>query len=401
MKDKVIRLARLFPAQGMIVKHPARFKVLACGRRFGKTAVAVDILCNHLLEGHAVAYFAPTYRMTKEVMGEMERILRPVIARTRLNDFRYDLITGGVLEFWPLGTAGEAVRGRKYHFAVVDEAALVASGEVWHAAIRPLLTDYQGGALFASTPRGRNWFWQLFQLGQDPTQRDWMSWHYPTTANPYIQPGEVEAARTSIPERVFRQEFLAEFLDDGGAVFRGIDRVCVGQYEPAREGGSYVFGVDWGRSNDFTAIAVFDAIHKRMVALDRFNQISWQAQRDRLAGLWEQYRPFLILAEENSIGSVNIEALQMEGLPVRPFTTTRESKRVLIEGLGLAIEREAVVLLDDAILKGELAGYAMEQTGTGWRYGAPAGLHDDTVMAAALGWAAADSYRTAPILDWW
>jgi hypothetical protein len=139
-----------------------------------------------------------------------------------------ELHTGGVFEGWSLSQgAGEMVRGRKYHFVVVDEAALFDSGDVWHGAIRPLLTDYEGQALFASTPKGRNWFWQLYQQGMSEDFPEWESWRFPTAANPYIKPAEIEAAKHGMPERFYRQEYEAVFLDDGGVVFRNVENTCV------------------------------------------------------------------------------------------------------------------------------------------------------------------------------
>ena len=146
-------------------------------------------------------------------------------------------------------------------------------------------------------------------------------------------------------------------------------------------------GVDWGRDNDATAIVVIDADSRRMVALDRFNQVSWSLQRGRLAAIYEHWKPAVIWAEANSIGSPNIEALQDEGLPVRAFTTTAKSKPPLIEDLALAIERADLALLPDEGLLSELASYAMERLPAGgYRYSAPPGLHDDLVIAAALAW---------------
>jgi len=95
----------------------------------------------------------------------------------------------------------------------------------------------------------------------------------------------------------------------------------------------------------------------------------------------------VVWAEENSIGAVNIEALQTEGLPMRPFQTTARSKTPLIEGLALALERGEIALLPDPVLLQELAAYSIERLpGGGYRYGAPPGLHDDTVIATALAW---------------
>lgn len=391
-----IRLPDLTPLQRQITESKARFRVLCCGRRFGKTTVALDLIADHLIAGHLVAYFAPAYRMTDEVWTKAEKMFAPLIKRTRKDEYRLDLLNGAVFECWTAGR--ETVRGRAYHFVVIDEAALVASSSLWYEAIRPLLADYQGSALFASTPRGRNWFHSLFSLGLDPSQDDWQSWQFQTAHNPYIKAEEVEDAREHMPERAFKQEYLAEFLEDGGSVFRGIDAVCISEYEPiAEDGKQYVFGVDWGKSEDFTAISVMD-ITGRQVVLDRFNQISYNVQRDRLKALYERFKPILILAEANSIGAVNIDALQAEGLPVRPFYTSGASKPALIEAFNLAIEREQIQLLNDAILKSELQAYEMSRTASGhWQYNAPVGAHDDTIIATALSLYAVQRYRSISV----
>lgn len=157
-------------------------------------------------------------------------------------------------------------------------------------------------------------------------------------------------------------------------------------------------GIDWGRDNDSTAIVVIDATTRRMVALDCFNQVSWSLQRARLVAIYKHWQPTVIWAEANSIGSPNIEALQAEGLPVRPFVTTAKSKPPLIEDLSLAIERRDLALLPDETLLGELASYRMERLPAGgYRYSAPPGLHDDLVIAAALAWYAAR--QSGPSID--
>lgn len=389
-----IRLSALHPAQQMVVDSRARFRVLACGRRFGKTTVAIDLMANMLLDGKRAAYFAPTYRMGAEAWRMLLELLRPVVRSAREDDWRLELRTGGVFEGWSLAQgAGETVRGRQYDFVVMDEAALLESAAVWHGAIRPLLTDTLGGALFCSTPRGRGWFWQLFHQGQNPDFPEWASWQFPTSANPLIQASEIEAARRDMPERVFQQEYLATFLDDGGAVFRNVEAVCNLPHPLAPsplhgEGEIYsgegcFFGVDWGKDSDFTCISAMTRSGQQ-IWLERFNQIGWEMQRGRLTALYERFRPNIILAEENSMGSVNIEALQSEGLPVRGFTTTSKSKAPLIDQLALAMERGEVQLLNDPVLKHELMSYGVSKTAQGWRYGAPSGGHDDTVMATAL-----------------
>ena len=383
-----VTLPQLHPHQQAIADHPTRFKVLCCGRRFGKTTLAVYLMARHMLDGGRVAYFAPTYAMSAEVWRELQRIMRPVIHHRSNHEHRLEIITGGVLDIWT--TSNETARGRSYHFVVVDEAALIPSSEVWNAAIRPLLTDTQGCALFASTPRGRNWFFELYGLGAEPTIQDYQSWTHPTADNPHIPVAELDATRQTLPARVFQQEYLAEFLTDGSAVFPNLAHVATAGPAAPEPGHTYVFGVDWGRDNDFTAVSVFDTTTMTQVKLYRMTGISYTSQRARLIDIAKAYKPITILAEANSIGTVNIEDLQAAGLPVRPFTTTNTSKTALIDALTIAIEQAQITLLNDEVLKHEMHAYQSERTPTGrYTYNAPPGIHDDTVIATAL------SYRAA------
>jgi phage FluMu gp28-like protein len=267
-----------------------------------------------------------------------------------------------------------------------------------------MLLERKGSALFLSTPNGRNWFWELYKLGLDPLEPEWSAHHFTSYDNPLIDPRELDSVKRNTPSRIWDEEYMAAFKDDAGQVFRGVQEVAnvPAGVEPV-PGRRYYFGVDWARDNDFTVIAVMDAEKRRLVYLDRFNQISWAVQRGRLKALFEKWQPAVIWAEQNSIGSVNIEALQAEGLPVRGFTTTAQSKAEIVEALALAIERADIELLNDPVLLGELMGFRLERLpGGAYRYGAPAGQHDDTVIALALAWyGVMRSPGGAGVVDWW
>jgi hypothetical protein len=187
----------------------------------------------------------------------------------------------------------------------------------------------------------------------------------------------------------YQQEILAEFLSGEGAVFRYIDeRATLTVQNAPLPDHRYVFGVDWAQSKDFTVIVVMDSTTREMMCYDRFNGIDWSLQRGRLRALYDKWKPQIIIAESNSVGSPNIEALQREGLPVRAFETTATSKPPLIESLVLAFDRDEIKVLNDRILKNELMAYERKVSPTTGRsqYSAPEGLHDDTVMALALAW---------------
>lgn len=395
------QLPALHALQKPIVAHDARFKVLACGRRFGKTTLAITEIQSALQHGAQVAYFAPTYRMVSEVWRILKRLNKPHTAHRSEDEHRIELINGAAVECWSL-KAADTVRGRAYDLIIIDEAAQFPNLEdAWNGAIRPLLTDRRGRAIFASTPRGRNFFYQLYLLGEDSTAPEWASFHAPTAANPFIAPSEILSAQSTMPARRFAQEYLAEFLADNSEVFRNVLAVSVLSPTLASDFADnprFVAGVDWGRAHDYTVMCVINADTRQEVALDRFNAVGWEVQRGRIKQLADKWRIDHIIAEANSIGEPNIQALQAEGLPIIGFTMTAKSKSPLIEALVLAIEKSDIQLIHDAVATGELLAYQTEQLkGGGWRYGAPTGGHDDTVIARALAWMAVHDHL--PMLE--
>jgi hypothetical protein len=205
--------------------------------------------------------------------------------------------------------------------------------------------------------------------------------------NPHIKPAEIEAARQELPEQIFRQEYLAEFLQNSGAVFRNID-ACLRADTGDHTGHQLFAGVDWGQKNDFTVISIICGTCRQEVELDRFNKIEWAFQRARLRAIADRWIVASTIVESNSIGSPNLEALQREGMSVRGFETTGSSKPPLIQSLALCLEREECHFLPDPVGRVELLSYESRVNSTTGRvsYSAPEGGHDDTVIARALAW---------------
>ena len=374
--------------QAQVMDSPARFKVVTCGRRWGKTELGMtSIITAALAENKRCWWLAPTRKMASQVWRDLKSTLKPLKSKQiSESERRIDLPGGGMIAIQSAWYP-DNLRGDGLDFVVLDEAAYM-NPQLWIQIIRPMLATTLGSALFLSTPNGRNWFYNLHQLGEDPQWSDWQSFHFTTADNPLIDPQELADVEALTPEHVWQSEYLAQFSDHSGQVFRGIsDAVAAESFDGPQPGHTYVAGVDWGRSKDYTAIAILDATAGKMVALDRFSGVGWDLQRQRLKTLVQRWQPQIIWAEANSIGEPNIEALNREGLPVRPFFTTSKSKSPLIESLALAIERNDIGLLDDPVLLGELADYSLQRLPSGaWRYSAPSGRHDDTVMATALAW---------------
>lgn len=381
-----VRLPRPHPGQRTILDSSARFNVVACGRRFGKTTLGINRLIGPALGGHPVAWFAPNYKYLTEAWRDFLRALGPVISRTNASERRLELITGGVLEFWTLEDP-DSGRSRKYKRVAIDEAAKARHLELaWNEAIRATLTDLEGDADFYSTPKGRNFFWRAFTWGQERRDGQWACWRMPTTANPHIKPSEVEAARKQLPDRVFRQEYLAEFLEDAGGVFRSVsESVDRGRDkpEPARSVGSYCLGVDLARVEDFTVLSVLDNTG-RQVFFDRFNQITWERQIASITDVAKRYGAAVVV-DSTGVGDPIFERLRNAGFDVQAYQFTNASKTRLIDDLAMGLERGRFRLMDIPEQTNELLAYQYELTPSrNLRMGAPEGMHDDCVIALAL-----------------
>jgi hypothetical protein len=189
-------------------------------------------------------------------------------------------------------------------------------------------------------------------------------------------------------QSAYKQEIMAEFLEGEGAVFRNIT-ACMNAPQTTPEdhkGHRIVAGVDWAKQFDYTAISVGCLDCHQELARDRYNQIDYHFQRERLKSLVDKWHAGTVLVEMNSIGVPNLEELQRDGLPVMGFNTTSSSKPKLIENLALALEQEEWQFQSDPIWTGELEAY--EQVVNPYtnrsKYSAPEGMHDDTVIARAL-----------------
>ena len=377
MSQKIIRVKvpELHAAQIKVMTERKRFNVLDCGRRWGKSYLSVRLMIKSAHKGEPVAYFAPTYKLLEGTFKEIYSRVSEIVVKKHENQF-IELDSGGSIEFWSLENP-LAGRSRKYKVAIIDEAAFNRNlWKSWTEAIRPTLTDLKGSAWFMSTPKGKNDFYKLWMRGQTG-EPDWMSWQMPTITNPFIDPSEIEAARRDLPELAFKQEYLAEFNDNVANPF-GLDyiRICTGQMsnEPA-----VCFGIDLAKSFDWTVI----------IGLDRFGTV---CHFDRFQRPWNETKEIIrrlpkaaIKIDSTGVGDPITEDIQRDRSDVHSFKYTSTSKQQLMEGLSAAIHQRRVIF-PEGVIKAELESFEYQMTGTGVKYTAPPGLHDDCVNALALAW---------------
>jgi len=382
--------AKPHPGQLEVHNSQARFKVLSAGRRWGKTRLGVNECLDAAAQGGRAWWVSPSYKTSEVGWRPLRQIARKIPnAEIRLVDRMVTLPNGGFVAVRSADNP-DSLRGEGLDFVVMDECAFMQK-EAWTEAIRPALSDRQGKALFISTPKGRNWFWENYMRGVNG-EEGWQSWTFPTSSNPYIEPAEIEAAKRDLPEMIFRQEYLAEFIDDSGGVFRRVQEAAVLEPKEYEQGRQYVAGVDVAASVDFTVVTVLDAETKEMVYLDRFNRVDYPVLIDRLEAVYKRYHLTSMVVESNSIGRPVIDELVARGLNIVPFTTTSATKQAIIQNLQAAFENGQILVLNDQILVGELLSFESKRNASGgFSYSAPAGMHDDCVLSLAIAWHGATS----------
>lgn len=219
----------LTPSQSIIAKDTHRFRVVNCGRRFGKTTLAVLEMIAKAVYGNdrQVCYIAPTYQQARDIAWqELKKLSLPAVHKINESRLEITLNTtqGGkstiLLRGWE---SIETLRGQKFDFIVVDEIASMRNWATnWQEVIRPTLTDVRGEALFISTPKGFNHFYDLYNLENKDT--DFKAFHFTTYDNPHIPTDEIEKAKKELTEDRFAQEYLADFRKTEGLVYKEFDR---------------------------------------------------------------------------------------------------------------------------------------------------------------------------------
>lgn len=252
----------LHSTQSIVAKDTHRFRVVNCGRRWGKTTLAVEEMKGKALSRpNKIAYIAPTYQQARDIAWEqLKKELQGAIVS--INQARLEIVTrtvqGGesliVLRGWE---SIETLRGQSFDFIVADEISSMRNFWIsWQEVIRPTLTDRKGEVLFISTPKGFNHFYELFNL--ESKDNDFKSFHFTSYDNPTIPADEIDKARQQLTEDRFAQEYLADFRKTEGLVYKEFDRDRH-IYEPNSLKVSFVesiAGVDFGFTHPCAVISI-------------------------------------------------------------------------------------------------------------------------------------------------
>ena len=378
--------------QAEVWNDNSRFKILTAGRRGGKSELGVmmmgAIARDNALKGKegVIWVVLPTSKELPTIWRKFKRIIpeewitdksgtekRPdfykfndVVLQFRSADRQEGLVAEGLRAVW------------------MDEAGIMLrDNDIWQEYIRPTLIDYEAPAFISGTPKGKNKFFELFTKGQDDAEEEYASFRWTSYENPYIPAKEIERIAEDMPERIYQQEILAQFLDDSAGVFRGVNDAVTGYSDKPTQ----VVGVDLAKAEDFTVLIGLDE-DGQVTYYDRFNELSWPLQKKRIVSLSNTTDAYFLI-DSTGVGDPILDDLKNEGVRCEGFKFTNSSKAQLVEGLEIAIEEQNIGLPEEDVLLNELKAFSYEVTRSGnMRYSAPSGLHDDCVMALGLAWQA-------------
>jgi len=357
--------------QRQILDSNKRFIVVMCGRRFGKSELSQILGITEALKGGSVAYVTPTYGLAQVFF---ERLTKTLPFKNNISKLKIYCPNEGSIEFFT-GERLDNLRGRKFHLVIIDEAAFISDLEDgWSNSIRPTLTDYEGRAVFLSTPRGKNFFYSLFMK---QGENDWQSFKFSTYDNPHINPREIDDARIQLPDVVFNQEYLADPAENSANPFgNAFIRRCI---KPLSAQTIVCYGIDLAKSVDFTVIIGLDK-SGNVAYFDRF-QLDWHNTKETIKRL----PPAPIIVDSTGVGDPILEDLLREGVNIEGLKFTSQSKQQLMEGLASAIQ-QAKIGFPEGVIVDELDVFEYQFTANGVRYSAPSGFHDDCVVSLALAW---------------
>ena len=370
-----------------ILESKAKYHIINTGRQIGKTITLENLMLYWAINNAPVKilFVAPVYSQTTRVHKEMMLAISGsgLVKQNNYSENFIEFTTGSTITFRS-AERYDNIRGGTYDFACIDEAAFIKD-DAWPEAIRPTLLVKGKKVVMASTPKGKNWFYNIAMLGKSPDYPNYKFYTATSFDTPFISKEELEEAKKTVPENVYKQEYLAEFLDGGGEVFSNLPAIEFNQW-PNPTGQIYA-GLDIARASDFT-VCTFMTSDGNIIDIYRNNKDSWNKITQDVIELIKKYNAN-VLVETNGVGDPIYSNIKDEWQNTHPFTTTSKSKNEIIEGLILDVNEANIAIPSKQLFEPlqsemETFTYTYNPKTRSVKYGHPNGLKDDTVLSLAL-----------------
>jgi len=275
---------QLLDWQQQVWEDPTRFKIVAAGRRTGKSRLAAWMLIVNALQadrGH-VFYVAPTQGQARDIMWQtLLELAHPVVSNAHINNLQIKLVNGATISLKGADRP-ETMRGVSLKFLVMDEYADMKP-EVFEQILRPALADQKGAALFIGTPMGRNHFYDLYKYAELEDDESYTAWHFTSYDNELLDPDEIDLAKKSMSSYAFRQEFMASFEARGSEMFKE-EWVKFGE---APEIGDYYISIDLAGFEDVSKKRTKNSkLDESAIAVVKVNENGWHLE-NIIYGRWD------------------------------------------------------------------------------------------------------------------
>tara|TARA_R110000822_G_scaffold95196_7_gene217854 strand:+ start:1599 stop:2822 length:1224 start_codon:yes stop_codon:yes gene_type:complete len=373
----------------LMEKPGVKFIILTTGRQWGKTLLGQNMLLKWALENtkSRSMWVSPVYSQAKKVFDTLVQAVggTAVVKGINRSELRISFINGSSIIFRS-GERADTLRGNTVDYLVVDEAAFIKD-DVWNMVLKQTTMVKGKKVLFISTPKGKNFLFDLNLRGESSEYPTYLSLRGTSFDTPFISEDELIDAKRVLPDDIYRQEILGEFVDDGGEVFKDIHTYCVLPEFNYVPGTKYYGGLDLGRSNDYTVLTIFNE-NGDVAFMYRERQKPWDTIVGEVVNIVKKYNCQLQV-EVNNIGDVIFEQIKKQHQNTHPFVTTNSSKQNIIEDLIYNLS-EGNIRLPSAELFEPLSNEMKAFTFTysprtrSIRYEAQQGHHDDTIMSMAI-----------------
>lgn len=332
------------------------------------------------LNNAKIGYITPTYKLARLFYKELNESSISLIKESNQTDLLIKFLTGSYVQFFS-AEAKDAIRGFQFTHLIIDEAAFI-SDDVYNEVIHATHLIKGKKVVMCSTPNSSSGFFHQYYTYGIEQKENYRSKKINIYDNPFVSPEEILTIKNSLPDRVFRQEYLAEFFDADGAVFTNIMN-CLN--DNPKHNGNYYAAIDWGKTNDYTVLTIINDL-KQVVYIYRINTLEYTTQVKLIVEKLNIWKPKLTISEENNIGQVVNELLkeQYKG-QIKRITLDNSEKKNIIENLIVGFEQGDITIPNNEILINELKSFTCTyNTSTkNIKYGAPNGLHDDMVISLA------------------
>ena len=358
-----------------------KYYTLNIGRQWGKTLLGINQILYWMINdpGSSCAWVSPIYKQSKKVYHEMKSATESS-GLFQYNDTELTIKGCGSSMMFFSGERPDNIRGFTFDYLIIDEFAFCRP-ELWTEVLSATVLVKGKKVIFISTPKGKNHFYQMYL---QPNYDDrYKSFSFSSYDNPMIDVQDLDERKRSLPDHIFRQEYLAEFIDNASGLFKNIHENTI--ETSADSSGKLYAGLDIGRADDYTVLTIINS-RNQMVYVERWRHDEWSRIIDKVADKIKRFRA-LTFVEVNNQGDVFFEMLKKKcGHLVEPFVTSTKTKPIMIEDLAVHFETNDIKVLNETWLIDELDAftYVYNPKTRSVKYSAPDGLHDDGVMSLAL-----------------